>query len=285
MKFISKKIFWVAAIGITFAACKKDEARITTVGGTSPVLTSSVASGDTLPLVPADSSKTAVSFSWTNPNYSFSDGISSQNVTYYLEVDTLGANFNSSKKQQVAINSSLDTAFTTTQFNTLLGNGLQVSFGQPHNIQVRLVAFIAPNINGDPLALPLYSNLFNYTVTAYAPPPKLTPPAEGTLYIVGSATPGGWDNPIDLVAPASQQFTQISNTEYTITLPLTGGGEYKLIAVNGSWSEQWSVSAADTYPNGGPFVSNGANNIAPPTSGTYTIDVNFQTGIFTVTPQ
>ncbi len=57
-----------------------------------------------------------------------------------------------------------------------------------------------------------------------------------------------------------------------------------MIAVNGSWGEQWSVASADTYPNGGPFVYNGANSIAPASSGTYTIDVNFQTGKFTVTP-
>jgi starch-binding outer membrane protein SusE/F len=112
------------------------------------------------------------------------------------------------------------------------------------------------------------------------------PPSTGTLFIVGSAVAvSGWNNPI---SPASQvpiqQFTKVSPTEYKITLPLVGAGEYKLIAVNGSWTDQWSVNTADdpTEVYGGPFVYKGANALAPPASGTYTIDVNFQTGKFTV---
>ncbi len=284
--FLCKILSSLTAASLLFTACKKDEAQIIFKGGVAPVLSSSVANGDTLPLVAADSSSKAVSFSWTNPNYQFSDGISSLNVTYYLQIDTAGANFTSQNMQTVAINSALDTAFNVTQFNAIIGNGLQVSFGHPHNVQARIVSFLAP-VTSPTLSngSTLYSNVFNYIVTPYAPPPKVTPPAEGTLYIVGSATTGGWDNPIDKVVPSKQQFTQISPTEYKITISLIGGGEYKLIAVNGSWNEQWSVAKTDTYPNGGPFVFNGNNCIAPATSGTYIIDVNFQTGIFTVSLQ
>ena len=284
--FLYKILSSLTAASLLFTACKKDEAQIIFKGGVAPVLSSSVANGDTLPLVAADSSSKAVSFSWTNPNYQFSDGISSLNVTYYLQIDTAGANFTSRNMQTVAINSALDTAFNVTQFNAIIGNGLQVSFGHPHNVQARIVSFLAP-VTSPTLSnsSTLYSNVFNYIVTPYAPPPKVTPPAEGTLYIVGSATTGGWDNPIDKVVPSKQQFTQISPTEYKITIPLIGGGEYKLIAVNGSWNEQWSVAKTDTYPNGGPFVYNGNNCIAPAASGTYIIDVNFQTGIFTVSLQ
>ena len=269
-----------------FTACKKDEAQIFFKGGVAPVLTSSIANGDTLPLIPADSLNTAVAFSWTNPNYLFNDGISSLNVTYYLQIDTVGANFSSANMQTVAINSALDTSFNVTQFNAIIGNGLQVAFGQPHNIQARIVSFLAP-VTSPTLSnsSTLYSNVFNYIITPFAPPPKVTPPSEGTLFIVGSATAGGWDNPIDKVVPSTQQFAQISPTEYKITIPLVGGGEYKFIAVNGSWNDQWSVAKNDTYPNGGPFVYNGNNCIAPATSGTYVIDVTFQTGIFTVTLQ
>jgi len=125
------------------------------------------------------------------------------------------------------------------------------------------------------------------TATAYAIPPKVTPPASGTLFIVGSATAGGWDNPIKANYLASQQFTQVNNTLYEITIDLIGGGEYKFVGVNGSWDEQWSIAKADdpAEVNGGDFIANGANVLAPANSGTYKITVNFQTGKFSVVAQ
>jgi len=278
-----KPIFNISILAgaiLLFGSCKREITEVTYKGGTAPVLTASAT--DTISLLPADSSNTAVTFNWTNPNYMFSTGANTMNVSYNLEIDTLGANFGSPNKQTVSIISDLSTSFTVTSFNALVANGLGLSYGSSHKIQTRIKSFLN---NADTGAVALYSNAMNFVVTPYAPPPKITPPSSNTLYIVGSATAGGWDNPIDKVSPATQQFTQVSPTEYTITIALTGSGEYKLIAVNGSWTNQWSVATQDTYPNGGPFVFNGANCIAPAASGTYTIDVNFQTGIFTVTPQ
>jgi len=279
----------IAAAGLVlFSSCQKDEAKVNFLGGTVPVLTSSIASGDTIPLPVTDTTSVAVIYSWTNPNYQFSNGISSMNVTYYLQVDTMGANFTSPNMQTVAINSDLKKVFTVSEFNAILGNGLQLSFGQPHNIQVRIKSFIQPFTSASPVAGPLFSTSLNYVATPFAPPPKVAPPKSGTLFIVGSAIAvSGWSNPI---APAAQvpiqQFTQVSPTEYKITVPLVGNGEYKLIGVNGSWGDQWSVAVADdpSEINGGPFVYNGQNCKAPAASGSYVIDVNFQTGVFTVTP-
>ena len=277
-----------AASGLLlFSACKKDEAKVYYEGGTAPVLTSTAV--DTIPLPVTDTTAFAVTFSWTNPNYQFSNGISSMNVTYYLQVDTVGANFTSPNMQTVAINSALSQTFSVSAFNALLGNGLQLSFGQPHNIQVRVESFLQPFTSSTAVAAPLYSTALNYVVTPYAPPPKVVPPKSGTLFIVGSAIAvSGWNNPI---SPATQvpiqQFTKVSPTEYKITVPIVGSGEYKLIAVDGSWTDQWSVATNDdpTELLGGPFVYNGNNTLAPAASGTYLIDVNFQTGMFSLTLQ
>jgi starch-binding outer membrane protein SusE/F len=288
MKRYLNKIMLTAAAGIfLFSSCKKDEAKVFYTGGTAPVLTSTAV--DSIPLPVTDTTAFAVTFSWTNPNYQFSNGVSSMNVTYYLQVDTVGANFTSPNMQTVAINSALSQTFSVSAFNAILGNGLQLSFGQQHNIQVRVESFLQPFTSATASAAPLFSAPVNYLVTPYAPPPKVAPPKSGTLYIVGSAIPvGQWTNPI---TPASQvpiqQFTAISPTEFKITVPIIGGGEYKLIAVNGSWTDQWSVAVNDdpSAINGGPFVYNGANVLAPAASGNYIIDVNFQTGLFSVTPQ
>jgi starch-binding outer membrane protein SusE/F len=288
MKRYLNKIMLTAAAGIfLFSACKKDEAKVYYTDGTAPVLTSTAV--DSIPLPVTDTTAFAVTFSWTNPNYQFSNGVSSMNVTYYLQIDTVGANFTSPNMQTVSINSALSQTFSVSAFNAILGNGLQLSFGQPHNIQVRVESFLQPFTSATASAAPLFSAPINYKVTPYAPPPKVAPPKSGTLFIVGSAIAvGQWSNPI---TPASQvpiqQFTQISPTEYKLTVPIVGGQEYKFIGVDGSWTDQWSVATNDdpTAINGGPFVYNGANVLAPPTSGTYLIDVNFQTGMFSLTLQ
>jgi hypothetical protein len=134
-------------------------------------------------------------------------------------------------------------------------------------------------------SIPLYSNTLTYTITPYAIPPAVAPPPNDSLYIVGAAIAAdNWANPMPASVVPSATFTEVTPLLYTITTSLVGGAEYKLIANNnGTWTYQWSVAAQDTYPNGGPFVFNGNNCIAPAASGTYTIVVNFQTGVFTVT--
>ena len=287
MKRYLNKIMLTAATGLlVFSACKKDEAKVYYEGGTAPVLTSTAV--DTIQLPVTDTTAFAVTFNWTNPNYQFSNGISSMNVTYYLQFDTVGANFTSPNMQTVSINSDLSQTFSVSALNALVGNGLQLSFGQPHNVQVRVESFLQPFTSATAVAAPLYSNTMNYVMTPFAPPPKVAPPKSGTLFIVGSAIAvSGWNNPISPVTQVPiQQFTEISPTEFKISVPLVGSGEYKLIAVNGSWTDQWSVATNDDPAaiNGGPFVYNGNNCLAPAASGTYIIDVNFQTGMFTVTP-
>jgi hypothetical protein len=287
MKRYFQKIMLIAVPGLLLlASCKKDEAKVYYTGAAAaPVLKASVS--DSIPLPSTDTTATAVTFTWNNPSYQFSNGPSSMNVTYYLQFDTT-ANFNSINMQTVAIASDLSKTFTVADMNNLISNGLLLAQGQHHTLLIRLESFLQPYTSGSPLAAPQFSAVLSYGVTPFAPPPVVTPPQSGTLFIVGSATPGGssngWDNPISHNPLSQQQFTQVSQTEYKITLPLIGGGEYKFISVNGSWTNQWSVKTSDDPAEiyGGPFVFNGANILAPPASGTYTIDVNFQTGKFSV---
>ena len=281
MKNILKPVFFLVIFSCTVWACKKDEAKDYYNGATNPVLT---ASTDSIRLSYANAAQTAVTFSWTNPNYQFTTGVSSQNVTYKLEIDTAGSNFTNPNRQTISISKDLSLAITTSTFNDYLLNQLQLQPGVSHKLEVRVSANLVNN------SAVVHSNVLKYAVTPYAIPPKVAPPTSGTLFIVGSATPGGsahgWDNPISQNV-AVQQFTRVSTTLYTITLPLIGGGEYKFIAVNGSWNDQWSVAVNDdpNEINGGDFVFNGQNVLAPPASGNYKIDVDFQRGKFTVTKQ
>lgn len=116
-----------------------------------------------------------------------------------------------------------------------------------------------------------------FTVTPYA---GVLP---DSLYIVGDATAGGWNNPVPV---PSQQLTRLNSSQFQITLPLTGGKQYLLLPVNGDWSHKFAV-ANNSVTNlwaGGAFGYDLNDNFpGPPTSGTYKITVDFLTNTFTVT--
>jgi hypothetical protein len=129
-----------------------------------------------------------------------------------------------------------------------------------------------------------------FTIDASSNPVQFTVPGFRTelsvtavptnLFIVGDATPGGWSNPVPV---PSQQFTKKSDTEFELTLELTTGKSYLLLPVNGDWSHKFGGSEK----NGGTVLVDGdvpgSNTPAPDQTGTYKINVNFATGMYTVT--
>jgi len=273
---------------LALAACKKQGTDVVYKGGTAPVLTATL--NDSIPLSNANAKSQAIGFAWTNPNYQFSNGPSSLNVTYNLQFDTLGANFTSPHMQTVQVSPDLSKSFTVDALNSLVANGLQLAYDQPHTLQVRVVAEIAPYTSGSAGIAMLNSNLLKFTVTPYAPPPAVTPPASGTLVLVGGdPLLGGWSNPV----PASQQFTRVSNTDYQLTIALSGGDptngndQYLVLPVNGSWSHKYACASTSAQPfSGGSFGLDQSSNFpGPAAAGTYKFDVNFQTGTITVTKQ
>jgi hypothetical protein len=290
MKRNSRYTLLAAAVTqlVMLAACKKEGTNVVYEGGTTPVLTATAS--DSIPLSPATASDAAITFNWTNPNFQFSDGPSSLNVTYNLEFDTVGGNFSSSHMQTVQVSPDLSKSFTVGALNSLIANGLQLSTGQQHMLQVRVVAQLAPYTSGSPSISPQSSNALTFAVTPFAPPPVVTPPA--ALFIVGGdPLLGGWSNPV----PASQQFTQVSATDFQLTIALSGGDptnsnasdQYLLLPVNGSWSHKYACASTSGQPfSGGTFGLDQSSNFPGPTAaGTYKFDVNFQTGIITVTKQ
>jgi hypothetical protein len=92
------------------------------------------------------------------------------------------------------------------------------------------------------------------------------------LYIVGGATPGGWDNPNPNPAiAAAQVFTRINSTTFEIaSLALTAGQKFLLLPESGNWSKKFGEGATS-----GSIVPEGADIPAPAVSGNYKITVNF----------
>ena len=257
-------------------SCEKEENRIYLEESTPPVLSANLAG--TIPLSFVNKDQEAIRLSWTNPQYKFTTGISSQNVMYQLELDSAGKNFSSAKKKVVTLSNDLSMSMTQEQLNDYLLNQLEFKTGVAQAVEIRVKSSLANN------AGTLESNVMKYMVTPYAIPPKVTPPASGKLFIVGSATPGGWSNPVPV---PSQEFTKISDTEYEITVPITGGGSYLLLPVNGSWDAKYGVLGANNSNTSttmeDEFKNGGGDILAPATSGNYKIQVNFQTGKFKLT--
>ncbi|HUB59336.1 MAG TPA: SusE domain-containing protein [Puia sp.] len=281
MKRYFDKLILLAASGfVLLTSCNKNNSPVYFEGGTAPTLTSTATDSISLPV--SDTTATAVTFTWTNPNYQFSDGISSLDVSYYLELDTVGGNFSSPALAQIGISSQLSATFTVAQFNTILSDQMNLETGAPHNIQVRIESFLAPETAGTPNAAPLYSNAINYAVNPYTPPPAVTP-LPTALWITGSATADGWMTAGDPASIAGQQMTEVSPTLWTITMPLIGGQQFLLVPAN-NWNNKYATSNANSATTGGTFQYNAANNFNGPTaSGTYTVTFNFQTGNYTIT--
>src|SRR5689334_16453835 len=112
MKQLSKLVFLSSVLFTVIISCKKDENKVFLEDYKTPVLT---ASTTTINLAFANADKEAVKFSWTNPDYRFNTGISSQDVSYLVEIDKKGANFNGAGKQTVAVSKDLTLSLLTSQ--------------------------------------------------------------------------------------------------------------------------------------------------------------------------
>lgn len=275
MKFLIKNLLFVLAVLLVITSCKKVENKVVFEGGTPPVLTASIGNGGTVPLLIANKNKSALDLTWTNPDYMFNTGVSSQDVTYTIQLDKAGANFSSPELQEKSVSKDLSYTLTVGEINTML-----TKLGYPEDqegmFEIRLKSSLGDN------AVALYSNVLTYKTTPYLDV-AIPLPIGGNLYLVGDATPGGWSNP---VPEPSQKFTKISSTAYEITVNLTGGKHYLAIPVNGSWDHKFAVSdnsVADLW-KGGDFIADSGQDIpGPPQTGNYKIVFEFKTGKFSVT--
>lgn len=258
----------------TILSCKKDENKIYYEDGIAPVLAASKAA---ISLSFVTQGEEAVKLMWTNPDYKFTTGVSSQDVNYQLEIDTTGANFTNPKRQTVAVSKELERSFTVAQLNDYLLNQLVLIPGIPHNIEIRVRSALGTN------SVPLYSNVLKYTVTPYAIPPKVEPPTNGTLWLTGDATTSGYANPLPAPYDVNQKFTKVSNTLYELTVNMKGGGAYKLIQEQGVWGTQYHMLTGGTW-EGGDFEKKDSDPGFPgaPSAGSYKITVDFQRGKYSV---
>ena len=253
---------------VLFFGCQKEPPLPFYTNGTVPVLSSSAT---TIAPGPVDSNSVAVAFSWTNPHYA----TDSNTVKYMIQIDSSGGKFN--RPDTMTIMGRRNDTLIAKDLNALLVSW-GYSFGVSYNVPVRLVSSYANNNEQ------YISNVITLKVTPYVVPPKITPPASGELFLVGSATGGGWNNPVPV---PTQQFEQIDSVTYGGVFNLSANGQYLILPVNGDWSHKYSV-ADNTIAGlsaGGSFGADLPDNIpGPAQAGLYKIILDFQHGTFTVTP-
>ncbi len=279
MKAIMKKILFICAASMLIWACKKEESRVIYKGSIPPILSSSVTG--TVPLSYSTADQTALVLSWTNPEYQFNNGVSSLDVSYLIEIDTAGSNFTNPSRQSITVSKDLGLTILQRDFNNYLLNQLQLDTGSTHNIEIRVTSSMPGNL------IPVTSNVVSLKAKPYAIPPVVNPPASGTLYITGDATPDGWMVGGDPNSVANQQLTQVTSTLYEITLNLIGGKQFLLVPVAGDWTNKYACKKTSDQPlTGGDFGYNWSDNFPGPASdGTYKVSVDFQRGKYTITKQ
>jgi hypothetical protein len=189
-------------------------------------------------------------------------------------MDSAGRNF--SKAEEKVVTGSRTASFTAKEINAIaLGFGF--AFNKQYNMELRIISSHANNNER------LLSNAFALKYTPYVTPPKVLPPTSKQLFLVGSATAGGWNNPVPV---PSQQFTRIDSVTYEGEFYMKGGQQFLCLPVNGDWSNKYSVkdNNATGLNKGGDFGFNLSDNFpGPDKTGIYKLRMDFQAGKFTVT--
>lgn len=262
------KLLCAACMILAFASCHK-VADLPLYGtGTKPTL---AVSNTNIAPVAADSTKTALTLTWTDAMHS----TAAPNVKYTVEIDSANKNFSNPLVKTVT--GSLSTVFTGKELNTyLLNRGYAIS--STVSLDVRVTSSYANNNEK------LSTDIQRIKYTIYKVPPKIALPTTSRLYLVGDASQGGWNNP---VPTPSQEFARLDETTWAGIFNLVGGKQYLILPLNGDWGNKFSV-ANNTVAGlsaGGDFGFNLNDNFpGPATSGFYKIVLDFQAGKFTVTP-
>lgn len=250
---------------IGMMACNKKMTNQYFANGSAPTMKVSTT---TLAPTPADSMNKVLVISWTNPHYA----TDSASELYTIQIDSAGRNF--AKAVSIKISGALSDSLTAKQINTI-ALGMGFSYNTAYNMDIRVISSY-PNYNEE-----YTSNTVTINYTVYVIPPKVVPPTGG-LYLVGSATGGGWNNPVPV---PTQVFEKVDSVDYAGVFKLSAGGQFLVLPVNGDWSHKFATADNSESGSGGTFAYDASNNFTgPAAAGWYTIWMNFQQGTFSIAP-
>jgi len=259
--------FVVLLTGVVFTACEKVQ-DLPNYNVGNPVVLSPSATNIAFPA--ADSSKTALTLTWTYPHYATDSG----NIKYIVEIDSTGRNF--AREVTRTVTKKLSTSFTAKELNDIL-LGYGYAFNVPVDMDIRVTSSYLNN-NGK-----FISNTVKVKMTPYKIPPKVALPASGRLFIVGDASTFGWTNDAAPPFPPDREFSRMDETTWGGIFYMTGGGGYKLLQTQGDWNTQFHKVSGDAL--NGTFEQKNADPAfsSPTSAGWYKIVFDFQGGKYTAT--
>jgi len=211
----------------------------------------------------ATSTSHSNTFTWT-PSFPGYTGV----VSYVVQYDSAGKNFANPKQIAGYGGASVYTADVNQGDMNTTGLASGIAVGAAGKVDYRVKATTASGAIA-------YSNTVSVSMTPFSPVPA-------NLFIVGDATPGGWNNPVPV---PSQQFTETSLGIFQLNgIQLTGGKSYLFLPVNGDWGRKFGGTGPNNSNNvnGDALKGEGSDMKAPAATGTYTITVNFRTMSWTV---
>lgn len=226
IKDINKRMF-VGVISLMivmaiFSSCKKDGVEIPTVANVPLVLSTP---DSVVVLNQKQAKNTAVTLSWTTGT-NHGTGAS---ISYVLQIDKKGNKF--AKPLILNIGKAVySKIYTTAELNDSLLNRWKIAANTKGQLEARVVAVIsADNIKPDT------SKVINLNVTPYQPVTK-------TLYLVGDATPNGWD-----IANATPMIADANDPTIFSFQGVLKVGDFKFpVNRNTDWAQNMYMRTSDT---------------------------------------
>ncbi len=213
---------WIVLLsGILFLSCKKTGIVIPSAVN-APLAIS--ASDSNLVLSQVNQNATAITFNWTTGT---NNGTNSA-ISYTFQVDKKGNSFAN------AISIDLGKqAYTLTYTTGQLNDSVLKHWGTAPGTAINLEARIIATVSGSSLPAQI-SNIKGITVTPYEP-------VSSTLYIIGGATPTGWDNNKSVALTTNPQTPGGFIYQGTL-LP----GNFKFITKLGSFLPSYNMGSGNT---------------------------------------
>ena len=220
MNKIVKILSFIFFVAIIIAACNKVNDLPVYADGNAPVLTASkTAVSPTI----ADSSKVALTFTWTNAKYATAD----LTTKYIVQIDTAGGSF--TKPFTKEITGKLSASYTGTELNNILLNYSSV-IGAPYKLDVRVISSYANNNERH------ISNAVSVSVTGFNDPSMLKSSAAS---VVGTAVTASATALTFTWTPSFKSYTGL----------VTYSMEYDSMGKNFASSQIYDLAGANPFKN------------------------------------
>lgn len=254
MKKITKILAVFIGLLVVFYACEEEDLGpvLDSNNITAPQFTNP-AEGTSFILTKETADSNMTTFQWSAADFGLEN---LPNITYLLEMDTSGNNF----QKAVTLVSSENTTYSITvgtMNSKLLAKQYEPNVMAGMSFRVR--ASLTDNMDE------AMSNILTLSITPYSDVVNVNP-----IYLLGGGTSAGWNNDADHVVPAVYLPASGADSTFAVVDSLTPAGTgdsdgfIKFVRFIGIWAPQWGSDGAGTWESGN-LVYRPTEDVADPT--------------------